>query len=144
EGGTRIPFIVNAPKKVKKGETDALISQIDLFSSFASLNKQSLKPGQAFDSFNMLKQLMGESRENRPYLIEDAYGIAIIKDHWKYIKPNNRNAYLKETETELGNSPQPQLYNLKTDEKERINLAAKYPDKVNELAGLLEEVMKKK
>ena len=42
EGGTRIPFIVNYPKN-KKGETNTLISQIDLFASFASLNKQNLK-----------------------------------------------------------------------------------------------------
>lgn len=144
EGGTRIPFIVNYPRKVKKGESDVLISQIDIFSSLASLNKQNLKQGQAFDSFNMLRQLLGESRENRPYLIEDAYGIAIIKNHWKYIKPNNSNAYSKATETELGNSPQPQLYHLKTDERERINLAEKYPDKVKELAYLLEEIMKKR
>jgi len=143
EGGTRIPFIVNYPKKIKKGETNTLISQIDLFASFASLNKQNLKQGQAFDSFNMLNQLLGKSKENRPYLIEDAYGIAIIKDSWKYIKPNNRSSYLKETETELGNNPQPQLYDLRTDEEEKINIAAKHPEKVKELAALLDEVMKK-
>jgi hypothetical protein len=36
------------------------------------------------------------------------------------------------------------LYNLKNDMGETQNLADKYPDKVKELAQLLEEVQKKK
>ena len=37
--------------------------------------------------------------------------------------------YLKETETELGNNPQPQLYDLRTDEEEKNKCCSKAPRK---------------
>ena len=43
---------------------------------------------------------------------------------------------------ELGNSKEPQLYNLVEDMGERNNLAAQYPEKVAELAAMLEQVRK--
>ena len=46
---------------------------------------------------------------------------------WKYIEPGNGPAMLIPTNTELGNSPLDQLYNLKTDFGEKKNVAAEYP-----------------
>ena len=37
EGGTRVPFVVHWPARVKPGVTDAMVSQVDLMRSFASL-----------------------------------------------------------------------------------------------------------
>ena len=37
EGGTRVPFVVRWPARVKPGVSDALISQVDLLASFAAL-----------------------------------------------------------------------------------------------------------
>ena len=48
--------------------------------------------------------------------------------------------YDKSTNIELGNDPAAQLYNLKNDIKEQHNLAEKYPEKVKELAALLETI----
>ena len=42
DGGTRVAFIVRWDGKIKPGTTDALVSQIDFLSSFASLTGQSL------------------------------------------------------------------------------------------------------
>ncbi|MEX1049145.1 MAG: sulfatase-like hydrolase/transferase, partial [Akkermansiaceae bacterium] len=37
EGGTRVPFIVRWPAKIKSGVSDALVSQIDFIASFAAM-----------------------------------------------------------------------------------------------------------
>ena len=44
------------------------------------------------------------------------------------------------TNTELGNDPAPQLYDLSKDAGERNNLAASRPEKVSELAAILERI----
>jgi hypothetical protein len=46
----------------------------------------------------------------------------------------------KDTNTELGHSAQPQLYDLKNDPGETKNLAAQYPDKVAQMHELLMKV----
>ncbi|MET4139619.1 arylsulfatase [Pedobacter sp. UYP1] len=140
DGGTRVPFIVSWPSVVKSGKSDALISQVDLVSSFASLLNQKTGTIQAYDSFDMINQLLGKSSTNRPYLIEDADGLGIIVANWKYIAPNNAAAYDYSTKTELGNTKEPQLYNLSSDLEESKNLASQYPDKVKELSKKLQQV----
>jgi hypothetical protein len=46
----------------------------------------------------------------------------------------------KETNTELGNNPKPQLYNLKSDPGEKTNLSDRYPEKVLDLKNKLEKI----
>ena len=76
-------------------------------------------------------------------MIESATSLSISDGEWKYITPNNANAYNKLTNIELGNSPQEQLYNLKTDVGEKTNLADKYPAKVRRLKAILQKEMSK-
>jgi len=140
DGGTRVPFIVSWPTVIKKGVNDALISQVDLLGSFSAFLNQKLPENQAYDSFNMINQLLGKSIVNRPYLVEDANGLGIIIDNWKYIEPNNGAAYDRTTKTELGNSKEPQLYDLSTDIHENKNLARQYPEKVKSLAQKLQQI----
>jgi len=40
----------------------------------------------------------------------------------------------------LGNDPQPQLYDLRNDLAERHNLADEHPQRVQEMAALLEKI----
>jgi arylsulfatase A len=47
---------------------------------------------------------------------------------------------MKDKNMEIGSSPRPQLYNLKTDLGETDNLAQKYPEKVEELAKQLKNI----
>ena len=46
----------------------------------------------------------------------------------------------RETNTELGNDPAAQLYHLANDRGEMNNLAATQPEKVKELAALLQQI----
>ena len=139
EGGTRVPFIVKWPGHVPPNtQTDALISQVDLFASLNALaGNQKLKEDDAPDSYNLLPVLLGKKATGRDYVIEQSSGLAITKGNWKYIEPNNRSSYDRFTQTETGNLLKPQLYNLKNDLGEKNNLVDKYPHIVNELSALL-------
>lgn len=141
EAGTRVPFIVQWPAGMKGGRVSpALFSQIDLFASLAQLTGQSLQNGEAPDSFDMLAQLLGKSRKDRTYLIEQGGPLAIVQDGWKYITPGKGPKKAALVKIELGNDPAPQLYRLDKDPGEQKNLAGEYPDKVKALAALLEQV----
>lgn len=144
DAGTRIPFIVYWPSHVRPGVSDALVSQIDLFHSLASLTGQTLAPGDAPDSFDLLPTLLGKTRQNRDFVVEQGWSLSVRKENWKYIEPSGKSRYDPYTNIELGNAPYPQLYDLSADPGEKINMADKYPEKVKELATLLEEVKHEK
>lgn len=138
EAGTRIPFIVNYPGKVKKGVSKALISQIDFLATMAELTGVSLSKDKKKDSCGQLQAWYGKDKKGRDYVIEHAGSLAISDGKWKYISPCNKKAYEKLTNTELGNAPEDQLYNLKKDRGEKNNLAGEYPEKVAELKRILD------
>ncbi|WP_377063004.1 sulfatase family protein [Rufibacter immobilis] len=140
EGGTRVPFIVAWPGKVKPAVSDALVSQIDLISSFSSFLGQPLAAADAPDSQNLLPTFLGKSDKGRQVLVQQGGALALVKDNWKYIEPNKGVALNKLTNTETGNSDVPQLYDLGTDKGETRNLAPEYPQKVKEMAQLLQQL----
>ncbi len=140
DGGTRVAFIVRWTGKIKPGTSDALFSQIDFFASFASLTGQSLAKDDAPDSFNSLSVLLGKSKTGREYLVEHAGRLTILKGDWKFIEQGGGQKVQVNTNTETGNDPGPQLYNLKTDLGEKNNVAAQNPVIVKELTELLQKV----
>lgn len=144
EGGTRVPFIVRWPARIPAGESDALVCQIDFLASFAALTNQKLAPGDAPDSVATLPALLGESRTGRDHLVEHAGALALRQGPWKYIEPGKGPKLNQHTGTEMGNDPQPQLYNLADDLGETRNLAAQHPDKAAEMAALLEKIRGRK
>ena len=137
EAGTRVPFIVRWPARVKPGTSPALVSQIDLLASFAALGGQALTPGAAPDSRNTLKTLLGDSSPGREFVVEQAGALSLIVGNWKYIEPRDGPAIDRGTNIELGNNPVPQLYDRGADPGERNNVAALFPDRVKEMAARL-------
>lgn len=137
EAGTRVPFIVSWPTKVKAGKvSDALVSQIDLYASMTNLVGQKELVGS--DSQNQLKALLGVDHKGRDYIIESSGSLSISDGTWKYIAPNKGGAFAKLTQTETGNAPIDQLYHLKKDRGEKINVATQHPKKVSNLKMILE------
>lgn len=142
EAGTRVPFIIRYPKKVKKGISPALTSQLDMMSTFAHFLNQNLPNDAAPDSFNEWQTWIGKNKNGRNYLIESTNSgtLSIIKSDWKYIEPSKGAAYDKYTRIELGNSLQPQLYNLKTDLSEKNNQAEQNPAMLKALEADLKAI----
>jgi arylsulfatase A-like enzyme len=144
EGGTRVPWLLRWPSRVKPAVSDALISQVDLFASLAALTGQPAPPaGQASDTENVLPALLGESKTGRTDLVLQGNALSLRQGHWKYIAPGKGARLNANTNTELGNDPQPQLYDLRADPGERTNLAEANPAQTRTLAARLDEIRQK-
>lgn len=139
EAGTQVPFIVHWPGVVRPEVSDALVSQIDLLGTLAALT--GVDPGEKklSDSKNQLPAWLGRDNEGREYLIGAGTSLMIRTREWKYIEPNNGSAYHRLTNTETGNSPEDQLYNLRYDRGEYDNVAGKNPLQVRFLKQILQE-----
>jgi arylsulfatase A-like enzyme len=140
EGGTRVPFIVRWPGRIKRGVSDALVSQIDLLASFASFTGQKLGEADAPDSFDVTAALLGKSRTGRQLLVEQARALSLRQGKWKYIEPNSGPKITANTNTETGADPAAQLYDLSRDLGEKENVAARQPEKAQEMAALLNQI----
>lgn len=140
EGGTRMPFIVSWPGTVQPGRSDALLSQVDLFASFARLTGASVPAGAARDSRELLDTLLGRTETGREHVIQQGTTIKAIRHgDWKYIPPgrvNNRAGVDRFVQTPV--AAPGALYFLPEDPEELNNVAALYPAKVRQLRAILE------
>jgi arylsulfatase A-like enzyme len=135
EGGTRVPFLVRWPGRIRPGTSPALVSQVDLVASFAAMVGRAGPIPTAVDSRDHLRALLGEDAKGRETLIEQAGGLTVRRGRWKYIPPSSGPKVMPNTATETGNDPAPQLYDLQADPGETRNLAADHPDIADRLRG---------
>ncbi len=133
EGGTRVPFIVRWPGRVKPGTSKALVSQVDFLTSFATLAGAPARVASAPDSRDLLPALLGNDPVGRESLIEQGGGLAVRRGKWKYIPAADGPRMNTPTRTELGNDPTPQLYDLDVDPGEAQNVAQQHPEVVEQL-----------
>jgi arylsulfatase A-like enzyme len=140
EGGTRVPFIVRWPRRVKPGVSSALLCHVDLMASFAAFTGRTLPANAAPDSSNVLPALLGESNAGRDHLVEHASVLSLRRGPWKLIPAGKGPKLNRNTNSETGNDPQPQLYDLASDPGETRNVTAEHPEKVRELTELLEKI----
>ena len=144
EAGTRIPCIWSWQGVIRPGTvSDALLCQIDWFATFAEMLNVRLPEGAAPDSEPMLKAWTGKQKKGREWLVlQNAQNnLSVTDGKWKYLRPGNGPAYLKAVNIELGNSKEPQLYDLKKDPGEKNNVADQYPEQVKKMAEQLEKIV---
>ncbi|MCP5519756.1 MAG: sulfatase-like hydrolase/transferase [Verrucomicrobiales bacterium] len=140
EGGTRVPFLVRWPNRVRPGTSAALVGQVDLLASLARLSGQSLPPDAGPDSQDLLAALLGDSAIGRDHLIEHAGALALREGDWKYLPPAAGATVIRNVNIETGAGNFPQLYDLHRDPGETANLAADYPDRVLAMHARLEQL----
>lgn len=126
QGGTCVPFLVRWPQRITPGVSRAIVSQIDLYSSFAALvGSKERKP----DSENVFKALIGESAQGREYVVVEAIGgkTALRDREWVYIPASKGKENI-------------QLYHLKDDPGQNRNLVKKLPRKAEKMRHFLESM----
>jgi arylsulfatase A-like enzyme len=138
EAGTRVPFMMYWKGKIQPKKSDALVSQLDLFSSLARLTGSDLR---ADDSLDLLDTFMGNSDLGRKELILEATTrTALRSGDWVMIPPYIGPAKLKAVNIEIGNSNNYQLYDLSQDISQQVNLAESKPEKLNEMILKFKEI----
>ncbi len=131
EAGTRVPFITYWKGKIEPKVSDALVCQVDLFSSLATLVNSAEK---AQDSQKLLDAFMGKSEKGRENLVIEATSrTAFRKGDWVMIPPYKGAAVNTQVNIELANADEYQLYNLKEDISQQNNLAESNPEKLKEM-----------
>jgi len=138
EAGTRVPFITCWQGHIDPAVSDAVVCQVDLLSSLASLVGSEVRSS---DSEELMKAFMGEQAQGRSELIIEATGrTAMRKGDWVFIPSYDGRAVAAEVNIELGNDEEPQLYHLDEDIGEQQNLAQSNPAKLKEMAEAFEQM----
>jgi arylsulfatase A-like enzyme len=139
EAGTRVPLITYWKGHIDPGVSDALVSQLDLFASLATLTGSEIK---GRDSEELLNTFLGREKSGRSELVIEATGrTAFRKGDWVLIPPYNGPAVAPNVNIELGNDPDYQLFRLDADLGEQQNLAKMRPDKLREMISAYEQIL---
>ncbi len=144
EAGTRVPFVVSWPARIKPGTTAALVNQLDLYGSLADLVGTLKAAAARPDSADVLPALLGTSTTGRATMIEQSIGntLALRAGPWKLVVPGKGQQGRKnpeEGDTTQGPPPAKniQLYNLDSDPHEDHNVAAQHADIVAKMQAEL-------
>ena len=141
DGGFRIPFIVNHPKKIKEDKTsNVTISTIDIYDFLADYigNNKGLDLEDAPDSYSFKKALLNPNKfyERPPLVHRDAQGRKSIRfEGWKFIEEKNKNTK-KKMNAEM-------LFSLTKDKKESTNLAKTETAVIDKAKTYLSKIIEK-
>ena len=138
EAGTRVPFVAYWKGKITPAVSNALVSQIDLLASLASLVGVEVP---VHDSQDLMDVLLGRSNKGREELVIEAMTrTALRRGDWVMIPPYQGPAVNQNVNIELGNLPDYQLYHLKEDLGQQNNLAQTHPEKLDEMIMVFEAI----
>lgn len=150
EGGHHVPFVIRWPGVVSPGSvSDALISQIDIMATLASLVKFNLPAGAAEDSFDFLPLLSGEAAAGpRTTHVHNTRADHYAIRHGRYVLIDAAHGYIsgrnKAWEQRFDYPPPAegpvQLFDLVADPGQKHDLSSQQPDRVQALQQLLREI----
>jgi len=137
EGGMRIPGIFWWPGRVQPKVVTDIGSTLDLFTTVSNLAGVELPDDRIIDGINMGPVLFGTDGPTRDNIIyyRGSTVFAARKGSYKlhYI---TQTSYIEDTKKTIHD--QPLLYNVDVDPSEKYNIAAEYPDIINEINEMVE------
>ncbi|MEM8944271.1 MAG: arylsulfatase [Planctomycetota bacterium] len=146
EGGHHVPYLIRWPGVTEPGQVcNALVSQIDLMATFASVVGFELPDESAEDSFDLVPLLQGDVSSVRESHVHNTYAnaYAIRSRNWLLVDRTDgyhsqRNAKWEKKHSYPPDDGSPaELYDLASDLGQRRNLASKHSDKVASLRAKL-------
>jgi arylsulfatase A len=149
DGGHRIPLIISWPEQIKEQVFyDHLVSLTDLFATFSDLTGQEFQKTSGEDSFSFLHALQGNTNKiTRQSMIHQSpggiYGIR-MEEGWKYINGLGSGGFTSPKRMKpVPGGPTGQLYQIKNDPLESVNLFVQHPEIVKKLQKELNEQIEK-
>jgi len=131
EGGIRVPMIAHWPGKIKSGtKTDLISVQYDVLPTLCDIAQ--VEPPKNIDGLSFFPTLLGDDQQKKHKFLYWEYPAsggqqAVRLGEWKGIRTNMFQNNLKI-----------ELFNLENDIQEQIDLAAEYPEIVNEIEEIFE------
>ncbi|WP_017446964.1 sulfatase [Gayadomonas joobiniege] len=129
EGGIKVPLLVNWPQKIPAGRTDALVSVVDYFATFADVAGIQDSAVEETDGRSFWPLAQGKKLADRAiyWHLASAYKqppLSVIREgNWKLIQ--------------FLNSGKVELYDLQNDQREQHNLAEKNTAQADKLLAKL-------
>ena len=146
EGGHRVPFIVKWPNRIKSRQIrDDLLCQVDCMATIANVIGYRLPENSAEDSYDFSEIFLGQESHKtvRKTLVNHSVdgSFALRKGDWKLIFTDDSGGFSNVLFPEgFGITTPGQLYNLTEDIQEQHNLYEAYPEMVNELTSLFNDI----
>lgn len=144
EGGHRVPFFFHWPAKVAHGSlSNVNINAMDLFPTLSEIVGASLPTDRIYDGVSLLPLLDDQPLQRAaetPFYYYNCENLqAVRRGDWKLHLPRTKEQLpFWEREKGFGELKEPMLYNLKSDQAETTNVAAEYPEVVQQLTELAE------
>ena len=144
EGGPRVPFIARWPGEIPAGKTsDAIVTTMDLLPTFAGLAGQSLPADLMIDGKDLLPLLTGVTPESpHDYYYYYCYtGLHGVRDaRWKLVLPRKATPkWMGWWARMMDEVKTIELYDLKADIGETVNVVAQHPEIVDRLMKQVEQ-----
>lgn len=133
EGGFNVPCIIRWPKYIEAGtRSDKLISSADYLATVADLLGQDIPEVEAEDSYSFADVLTGEVVTNpRTFTVMHSRpGRSFIDGDWKLVDFSYRRSPVDSVE----------LFNLREDPYESIDLSKAEPERLNAMRDKLKEI----
>lgn len=137
EGGMRVPAVIQWPSKIAPNQTiDCISTTMDLFTTIVKLAGGQFPTDRVIDGNDLMPVWTGKAKEATEtfffYNKNELFAVrkGAWKMHLKSVVPYVPEITLYQT---------PLLYNIEHDPSEQFNVAAKYPEIVNELQKLADD-----
>ncbi len=145
EGGHRIPLLARWPGHAPAGgASDRLVCLVDLMATVADILDVPLPPDAAEDSVSFLPALLGDAKSPpRPAVVHHSANgsFAIREGDWKLALCPGSGGWSvpRPGRDDTSKLPLVQLFNLRSDPGEQVNVQAEHAETVARLAKLLDE-----
>ena len=149
EGGHHVPFMMRWPGVIDPGGVSkALVSQVDLMATFASVVDYQLPSDAADDSHDMLPFLHGKADKIRDHHIHNTKADSYAIRYGDWLLVDDKSGYVSKVERswlDRHNYPPDddgdvELYNLAVDLGQRHNVAGEHPATVAELQQMIRKI----
>ena len=150
EGGHRVPFVVRWPGRIEAGSrSDALLGQVDLLATVASIAGMTLPEGAGPDSLDQLPVWEGAVDSVRSSHVHNTFAEtwALRRGKWLFLDAADgaHTRVPKWLREEQGLGPAPEgawLFDLDADLGQRVNLLREQPELAAEMQRELVEIRK--